>query len=312
VRGGLISDYVETEDELPTVRGRILADKQILKKFGRIDRVICRFDEHEQDLVENQILGTALDKCARRVHDENVRLRIGRLRSIFEEVCNHQKLDLQSARQGLVYHRLNSHYRDPHELAWLILEGLGAVNDLFTTGQTTCFAFLIDMNRLFERFVYGLFERILAGTPFAVDYQRADRSIIWNADKNKPYSSVIPDLLIRSRHGPELRLAVDAKYKLYDERKVSPSDVYQSFLYAYAYGDTRDDKIPPKALLLYPSSGSLAQSVRLQVRSTRKLAGAEISAQGLSIPVCLDEIEGAFPGPALSALKESVTKSLES
>ena len=64
LRGGLLADYVETEDELAAVRGRILADKQMLKKFGRIDRLICRFDEQEQDVLENQILAAALDKCA--------------------------------------------------------------------------------------------------------------------------------------------------------------------------------------------------------------------------------------------------------
>ena len=312
LRGGLLADYVETEDELAAVRGRILADKQMLKKFGRLDRVICRFDEQEQDVAENQILGAALDKCARRVQDEKVRLRVGRLRSIFAEVCNYQNFDLESTRQRIVYHRLNSHYRDPHELAWLILEGLGAVNDLFTTGQTTCFAFLIDMNLLFERFVYRLIEKILVGTSFEMDYQRGDRSIIWNADKNLPYSSVKPDLLIRSRYSPPRRLAIDAKYKLYDERKISSADVYQSFLYAYAYGETVGEKSPPAALILYPSSASLTQSVRLHVRSAKKLAGAEISALGLSIPVCLDEVEGACSWHALSQLRESVTKTLGS
>jgi 5-methylcytosine-specific restriction enzyme subunit McrC len=310
VRGGLLSDYVEVEDELTAVRGRILADKQVLKKFGRIDRLICRFDEQEQDVAENQILGAALDKCARRVQDETVRLRVGRSRSIFEEVCNHQNLDLESARQRMVYHRLNSHYRDPHDLAWLVLEGLGAVNDLFTTGQTTCFAFLIDMNLLFERFVHRLFERILAGTSLTVAYQQADRSIIWNVDKNLPYSSVIPDLLIRSRNPPLRRLAVDAKYKLYDERKISPGDVYQSFLYAYAYGEMLSEKNLPAALIIYPSSASAPQSVRLHVRSAKKLAGAEIAAFGLPIPACLDEIEASSSRLTLSILMESVMKAI--
>jgi len=312
VRGGLLSDYIQVENELTAVRGRILADKQILKKFGRIDLLICRFDEQERDVPENQILGAALDKCARRVQNETVRLRVGRMRSIFDEVCSYQQFDPELTRQRMVYHRLNSHYRHPHELAWLILEGLGAVNNLFTSGQTTCFAFLIDMNLLFERFVYRLFERILAGTSLEVDYQRVDRSIIWNVDKNQPYSRVIPDLVIRSRHTPGRRLAIDAKYKLYDERKISPADVYQSFLYAYAYGETRVDNGPPAALILYPSSASLTESVRLHVRSTKKLAGAEIKALGLSIPVCLDEIEGVRSWHSLDSLIESVRNALES
>jgi hypothetical protein len=40
------------------------------------------------------------------------------------------------------------------------------------------------------------------------------------------------------------RVAIDAKYKLYDERRLSSGDVYQSFLYAYAYGNTSGHSIP--------------------------------------------------------------------
>lgn len=310
VRGGLLSDYIETENELTAVRGRILADQQILKKFGRLDLLLCRYDEHETDVPENQILGAALDKCVRRVQDETVRLKVGRLRSIFEEVCDYQRLDSKLVRQHMVYHRLNSHYRNAHEQAWLILDGLGGVNNLFTTGQTTCFAFLIDMNLLFERFVYRLFERILVGTSLEMEYQRSDRSIIWNVDRNQPYSRVKPDLLIRSRPTPQRRLAIDAKYKLYDEKKISPGDVYQSFLYAYAYGGALDDKRPPAALIIYPSSASSSDLVRLHVRSREKIAGAEIQALGLSIPVCLDEINGVRARHFVSGLMDSVTKAL--
>ncbi len=46
VRGGLLSDYVERIDDLPVLRGRILADRQLLERFGQIDRLICQFDAH--------------------------------------------------------------------------------------------------------------------------------------------------------------------------------------------------------------------------------------------------------------------------
>ena len=45
LRGGLLADYVEREDDLPVVRGRLLADQQMLRRFGRVDRLVCRFDE---------------------------------------------------------------------------------------------------------------------------------------------------------------------------------------------------------------------------------------------------------------------------
>lgn len=310
-RNGLLADYVETEDDLPAVRGRLLGDRQVLKRFGRVERVICRYDELEQDVVENQILAAALEKCTRRVQDDSVRLRAGRLRALFSEVCSLENLNIEVARQQLTYNRQNTHYSDAHALAWLILDGLRALKDIYTPGRARCFAFLLDMNLLFERFVYRLFERLFSGASYTVEYQRADRSIVWDADQNRPYSRVIPDLLLRLKHPPFRRLAVDAKYKLYDERKVSPGDVYQSFLYAYAYGQQRaEGESPPTSLIIYPSASDSPGAIRLRVRNANKIAGAEICALGLPISACLTELKSSGLGRSVSAIERVVMKAL--
>lgn len=311
-RGGLLADYVETEEELPAVRGRLLGDRQVLKRFGQVDRVICRFDELEQDVVENQILAAALEKCARRVKDDAVRLRVGRQRSLFAEACSPEKLNPEAARRQLTYNRLNAHYSDAHALAWIVLGGLRALKDIYTPGGARSFAFLLDMNLLFEKFVYRLFERMFGSVAY-VEYQRADRSIVWDADRNRPYARVIPDLLVRSKQPPFRRLAVDAKYKLYDERKVAPGDVYQSFLYAYAYGqEDGGSESPPTSLIIYPSPSSSSGAVRLRVRNSSKIAGAEIHALGLPVPDCLRELRTSVLGLSVSAIEEIVAKALGS
>ena len=57
---GLRADYVERESDLPAVRGRILPDRQLLERFGLYDRIICRYDELEHDIADNQLLARAL------------------------------------------------------------------------------------------------------------------------------------------------------------------------------------------------------------------------------------------------------------
>src|SRR5690606_19593817 len=42
LRRGILSGYQEYEEDLAVVRGRILGDRQILKRHGRLDRIICR------------------------------------------------------------------------------------------------------------------------------------------------------------------------------------------------------------------------------------------------------------------------------
>src|SRR5206468_11348553 len=113
-----------------------------------------------------------------------------------------------------------------------LLDGMG-VDDLLTPGDDACFAFLLDMNLLFEQFVAKLVRRVLNAPEYRVRAQAAERSIIWDTTTQRPYGRVVPDVLVEA-HG--MRLPIDAKYKLYDERRLDTSDVYQTFLYAYALG----------------------------------------------------------------------------
>ena len=61
---GLLSDYCEVEDDLPVVRGRLLVRQQVLKRFGKIDRLECRCDEYLTNIPENQIVLAGLSVCA--------------------------------------------------------------------------------------------------------------------------------------------------------------------------------------------------------------------------------------------------------
>ena len=98
------------------------------------------------------------------------------------------------------------------------MDDLG-IDDLFKSIQTPSFAFLLDMNNLFEQFLHRCLTEVLNRSRLTVAYQRRDRSIIWDIFKNQSYSWVIPDFLVSRDHNSK-RLAVDAKYKIYDTRKV--------------------------------------------------------------------------------------------
>ena len=305
MRGGLLADYVTQEEDLPVIRGRFLAAQQLLRPFRRLDRLACRFDEHEQDILENRLLGAALGAAAQRIHHEELRRRLRALRALFEEVCRPEQLDLAAAPHELVYHRMNEHYRDAHTLAWLILDGLGT-KDLLAADTITCFSFLLDMNALFEQFVYRLIDRLCIPAGLRVHYQLRDSSIVINMATHRPYARIVPDILVEDRTGGvTARVAVEAKYKLYDDRKLAPADVYQSFLYAYAYGPTSFSG-PPAAILLYPATRDAARSTYLRVRNAQGRAGADLFALGLSIPAALAEIKDGYRGPATDCLREAI------
>jgi 5-methylcytosine-specific restriction enzyme subunit McrC len=309
-RAGLKADYQEIEDDLPVVRGRMLVRKQVLQRFGRIDRLECRFDEHTTDTTDNQILLVALTACTNLVRHPAVAVRIRRLLAVFSEACSMEGLDLRTARALMTYDRLNEHYREAHGLAWVILDGLG-IDDLFTGGSHGCFAFLFDMNRLFEDFITRWLDGLLAGGLYRVLPQRRDRTILWNADLNRPYTQVIPDILIEQKVEHQSRfLPVDAKYKLYDQKNISPGDIYQSFLYAFAYGREHEATLPA-ALLLYPASSAAGETVRLHVRRTSGSAGAEVQGLGVHLPTALAEAEARATGSIGVAIMSRIQAAFE-
>ncbi|MBN1887480.1 MAG: hypothetical protein JW850_05800 [Thermoflexales bacterium] len=306
-KAGLLYDYVEQENDLPVLRGRLLADKQIRKRLGQIDRLECRYDDRSSDILENQILAAAFEACRTRVSTPVVGVHVRRMHALFAAACSIAGFDLRRARETLTYNRLNQHYQEAHELAWLVLDGLG-IEDLLAVGSTRSFAFLLDMNRLFELFVWRFVERILRGQDYGVHYQRQDRSIIWDITHKCPYTQVIPDLLIEAKPAAGRRLVVDAKYKTYDERRLSTADIYQSFLYAYAYNS--GGAVAPEAVLLYPATRHEASPVRLQVQGVAQRVGARIQAVGIHIPQALAEVKSGVPGPVSRLVLEMVEKTL--
>lgn len=294
--GGLLADYVEQEDELQVVRGRLLFDRQMRERFGQVDRVICRFDERQTDIVENQLLGAALDVASRRTRSTPLRRRSRRLSTLFKEQCAPEAVDIEAARDAIVYHRLNQHYRPAHGLAWLVLDALG-VTDLQAPGVTDCFAFLLNMNSLFEAFIDRVVRMVLAPHGAEIVSQRKDGSVLRDLITEKSYATVIPDLVVSGINGR--RVPMDAKYKTYENDKADRGDLYQAFLYAMAY--RRHHEHYPRALLLYPASDESVAVRRIAVRNASIGDAAEIRL--CSVPVAGVLAEHALGGEKLDALR---------
>ena len=217
------------------VRGRILGDRQVLERFGQLDRIIRRFDELEHDVMENQLLTAALQVASPRVTSVGLQRRNSRLRGVLEPICDTDQLDVAGARATVTYNRLNSHYETAHQFGWLLFDAL-SIYDLYVPGEARSFSFLLNMNQLFERFVTRIVEEIQPAGRYRVTSQSPFKSVAWNVTSQRPYTSIIPDVVVERRGESDCRVAIDAKYKLYDERGFDQSDIYQTFLYAFALG----------------------------------------------------------------------------
>jgi 5-methylcytosine-specific restriction enzyme subunit McrC len=185
------------------------------------------------------------------------------------------------------------------------------VDDLFASGAARCFTFFVDMNRIFERFVHRLLADLLDPTRYSARYQLGSRSAVRDAATGEPYSRAIPDVVVEARDaarrsGGPARVAVDAKYKVYEARSVGSRDLYQSFLYAHAFGAG----VPPAAVLVYPASSPGAEPLRLRVHNASGEAVGEVSAVALWVPGAVDEAVRRAPGPAVGPLLREVEGAL--
>jgi 5-methylcytosine-specific restriction enzyme subunit McrC len=291
VRAGLLADYVRHDESMAVLRGRLRLMDQVRMHYGRIEQLECSYDEYETNVLENQVLAAALAVARRVCSDRLILARLSILLSLLDTACDGSPLDPASARAVLEYNRRNEHYRQAHAISWLFL-GRKGLDDVYAAGRTDSFAFLLDMNQLFEDFVTRLLRDALEPAGIVVHAQRRDRSIVENELTHRPYAAIIPDILLDDRaHARHVRLPVDAKYKLYDARRLEPSDVYQAFFYAYAYHRRAAEAADvPAALLLYPSAKA-GTTAALRVRRADGTATARIRAIGVDIPRVLEAIE---------------------
>ncbi|OGF63748.1 MAG: hypothetical protein A2Y62_09345 [Candidatus Fischerbacteria bacterium RBG_13_37_8] len=286
---GLLSDYIEIESDIPVLRGRFLTSKQITKRFGEIDRLECRYDEYLKDIPENQIIEAALSFCARRIKNEELLMRCRYLYSVFSEACSTNEIVmLQKIRENLTYNRLNEYYRTAHILAWHILDGLG-INDIYVTHDRRCFAFLFDMNKLFEEFIYKYLQKTLEKTNFIIRDQFSIKSIIYQSDSDHRYKNIRPDFIIQAKNNIGTKLPIDAKYVLIENNNVPRDICYQIFIYAYALG-RKDTSVIPSAAFIFPSASEETNPISLSINVNGKKEAC-IKGFGLHILTAIREVE---------------------
>lgn len=302
LRRGARSDYVVREESLPVLRGRLLFDRQLRRRLGRVDRLECRHDDRSADIFDNRLLLAAAERCTARVTHVGVRRRASRVRARLARICDAREVALP--RRPIPYDRLNAHYRHAHELAWLVLEGAQGLDDLYAAGDTRSFAFMLDMNRLFERFVEQVMRLAVSARGAQLFAQRRWGSIIRSADTGRTYRGITPDVMVCTSD-PPASVPVDAKYKRYSGKKVDREDLAQLFLYTASLGAQPGGR-PSLGLIVHPAESRELERVPLSVR---RMAGGElvrIDVLGIPIPRVLNEVAGGGHGAVVGEISDAV------
>lgn len=133
-----------------TVRGRIRIADQLRRRYGIPLPVEISYDEFTVDTDENRLLKAALRRTTRlRLTDRRLAARVNDTLGALEGVSD-MRFDRRSM-PPITITRLNQSYATALDLARAIIEGTNA--DLFH-GSTRTPTFLLDMDKVFEDFVY--------------------------------------------------------------------------------------------------------------------------------------------------------------
>jgi len=144
-RKGLISGYVNREDSLQVLRGRIDFSRQVKRSPGNYFPFEVTFDDFVDDVPENQILKKALRISLKYgLQNRSLRNQAQNLLFNFKDVSEISQVPTWNKS------RLNSHYWNALRLAELIISGNGFHE---TTGDIQINGFSIDMYKVFEDFV---------------------------------------------------------------------------------------------------------------------------------------------------------------
>ena len=240
IRRGLLQGYRREEGALNTVRGRIRFGDQISRRFGIPLPIEVAFEEFTEDIEQNRLLKSAIyilgHACIR---SDAVKREIRRIWPAFDMV------GLTSYRPGALpemrYTRLDEHYRPAVELARLIIDNSSLE---LLHGKVAGTAFFIDMNKVFERFLYVALRESLELSEVQWKHEAELKLDEGGKIRMKPdFSWWHPNL---EPNEPKPIFVGDAKYKELKPSGFKHADIYQMLAYC-----TATDL--PSGLLVYPS-----------------------------------------------------------
>lgn len=276
---GAYRTYQTKEDDSLVLKGKWRIAEQ-LKKPERRHIFSVAYDEFTADNRLNQLFRFVVERLWKLTRDYDNRQMLGELRQWMDEVTLAANVSASDANPSQLT-RLNERYRPLLNLARVFVDG-GALQ--MAVGDLSTFAFVFDMNQLFEKFVAAFVRRhageILSDELKACDFlpQARGASRYLARKDDKTVFQTKPDLAFRRELS--FPLLVDTKYKRLEERDrnlgVSQADFYQMHAYAHRYSCSR-------VVLLYPQIADASGATRACFKLEECAHAVEVSTINLCV-----------------------------
>ncbi len=251
---GAARNYQTVEEDLPLLKGRWrLADQ--LRRPERRHIFAVAYDDFTADNELNRVFRYVVERLWHLTRDTENRRLLGNVRQWMDEVTLLPYVHATAAPTTLVT-RLNARFLPLLNLARMFLDG-GALQ--LAAGEVANFAFVFDMNKLFEAFVANFMRRhrtaILPASLHDSDIvvQARGAATFLACTSGQRVFKLEPDLAVRCK--ARYPVLIDTKYKhLHSDKRslgVAEADMYQMHAYAMRYDC-------PRVVLLYPQTAGIS------------------------------------------------------
>lgn len=237
---GVYKEYITEQDNLTTLRGKYLINENLKHNFIK-NKIYCEYDEFSMDNHLNQFFLYAVKTLLK--YTKNKKL-LKQCELALDEV-EYRTFDINNLH--IHFNRLNNRFKDSFEFALLLLN---KSIPLFAKDKKS-FAFLFDMNMLFERFVGKMIK------------EHEPATLLQSCDT---YGDLIlkPDIIVKD-------LIIDTKYKkLGAKNEIKRDDKFQMFVYGKNYNKTNTILLYPKHLEHFDYDlvlGEFGSEVNMKIKS---------------------------------------------
>jgi len=259
IKQGLIRLYVEHNENLPVLRGRLITGQQLKRNMVHKQRLYCRYDELNADNIYNRIIKYVLKLMLKMPIGREAEKKVTGLVMRFDEISD-VKVDSRMI-NSLNFDRTTCRYEPVlNQCRWFVQ---GVYPDV-SVGQNPCIALLFDMNHLFELYVADMFRKATRAEGQRMLTQKPQKYMARRKEQEKELFLMKPDMVFLDKNKAFIAIA-DAKWKLLDENEkkfgISQADLYQMAGYAIRYKVNR-------LALVYPRQQSLQHPINLQIQGT--------------------------------------------
>jgi len=247
IRYGIKSDYVEREDNLTHLKGKLALHRHIQLNAAHREKFYVRFDEFNPNRPENRLIKSSLLKISKLAQSTQSQKHCREHLFSFYDIPHSTNFiaDFQRCRAD----RNIAHYDEVMRWCRILLNDN---SPLPQSGQNDCISLLFPMEKVFEDYVAAQ----LPKKSWKVRTQLSSEHLV-QKHKNRKFFVLKPDLELTRE---DRKVIADTKWKLINPSRsrygISRADLYQIFAYGHKYQQGEETK---EVCLIYPKTDKFTE-----------------------------------------------------